>query len=241
MAVVREVRPAALGEFEEAFRVLRTRPDFETRLFDRVFDDATMAEVRRVVASLRPADLEIHEARRFGRFVVHDHPYLTELQRRTVDLVSRAAGEPVAPAYNFLSLYGARGVCPLHMDSPESKWTLDLCLDQGAPWPIRFSRVLPWPEPGEEEWAAGDWEERVKGDPSHHFSTVSLEPGQAVLFSGSAQWHYRDPMPAGAGKRSCDLLFFHYAPAGTAELLRPENWARRFGIPELGEDPGLSP
>ncbi len=238
MALVREVKPAALGEFVDAFRVLRTRPDFEVARFKGVFDDETLAEVRRVVASLRPADLEIHEARRFGRFVVHDHPLLTELQGRTVDLVSEAAGEPVEPAYSFLSLYGSHGVCPLHMDAPEAKWTLDLCLDQGAPWPILFSQVRPWPEPGEQVWREEDWEERVKGSPSLRFTTVSLEPGEAVLFSGSGQWHYRDAIPAGRGKRFCDLLFFHYIPVGAAELVRPENWARLFGIPELaGEAP----
>jgi hypothetical protein len=87
------------------------------------------------VASLRPTDLELHEARTFGRFVVHDHPYFTELQQHIVPLVSAAVGEPVEAAYNFLSLYGGLGVCPPHMDSPEAKWTLDLCLNQSAPWP----------------------------------------------------------------------------------------------------------
>jgi hypothetical protein len=32
-------------------------------------------------------------------------------------------------------------------------------------------------------------------------------------------------------------LFFHFIPRGTAELVKPQNWARLFGIPELG---GLS-
>lgn len=230
---MREAKPEALGEFTDAFRVLRTRPDFEVTRLDRVFDDETLGEIRGLVASLRPADLEIHEARKFGRFVVHDHPLLAELQARTVDLVSWAAGEPVEPAYSFLSLYGSRGVCPLHMDSPEAKWTLDLCLDQGAPWPIHFSQVRPWPEPGERAWRGKDWEGRVKRSPAHRFSTFALEPGQAVVFSGSSQWHYRDPIPEGGGKRFCDLLFFHYIPRGTAEIVRPENWARLFGIPEL--------
>ena len=99
----------------------RTRPDFQVRLFERPFDDHTLHEIRRVVLSLRPTDLELHEARAFGRFVVHDHPFFTELQQRTVPLVSEAVGEPVETSYNFLSLYGSQGVCPPHMDSPEGK------------------------------------------------------------------------------------------------------------------------
>ena len=30
-------------------------------------------------------------------------------------------------------------------------------------------------------------------------------------------------------------LFFHFIPRGTAELVRPRNWARLFGIPELDQ------
>jgi hypothetical protein len=38
-------------------------------------------------------------------------------------------------------------------------------------------------------------------------------------------------------KQFCSLLFFHFIPKGAAELVRPKNWARLFGIPELS---GLS-
>ena len=61
------------------------------------------------------------------------------------------------------------------------------------------------------------------------FTAYTLQPGQAVLFSGSSQWHYRDPMPPGAGRRFCDLLFLHYVPAGTRDASRPQAWAQLFG------------
>ena len=73
--VIQKVRPGALDKFTEAFRVFHTRPDFKVRIVERVFDDEQLTEIRRTVASLRPTDLELHEARRFGRFVVHDHPF----------------------------------------------------------------------------------------------------------------------------------------------------------------------
>ena len=63
-----------------------------------------------------------------------------------------------------------------------------------------------------------------------------MEPGQAILFSGSSQWHYRDAMPALSTKSSCDLLFLHFIPRGTRELLNPLKWARLFDIPELVKD-----
>jgi len=232
-AIIRTARPDALASFVDAFRILHTRPDFKVQFFEHPFDAATMEEIRLVTASLRPTDLELHEARRFGRFVVHDHPFFTELQQRTVPWVSEAVGEPVEAKYNFLSLYPSKGVCAVHMDAPEAKWTLDLCIDQAAPWPIYFSAVQPWPDSVAEAWRNEGWENNIKQSRSLEFTSHTLEPGQAVIFSGSSQWHYRDPMPEASGKQFCTLLFFHFIPKGTAELVRPKNWARLFGIPEL--------
>lgn len=123
-AIIQTVRPDALAAFVDAFRILRTRPDFRVRLFERPFDDHTLQEIRRVARSLRPTDLELHEVRAFGRFVVHDHPFLTELQQRTVPPVSEAVGEAVEISYNFLSLYESQGVCPPQMDSPKASGPL---------------------------------------------------------------------------------------------------------------------
>ncbi len=233
--ILQKVRPEVLNDFIEAMRVFHTPLDFQVKRFERVFDDDTMAEIKRVVSSLRPTDLELHEARMFGRFVVHDHPFFTELQHRTVALVSEAAGEPVEVSYNFLSLYSKLGVCPPHMDAPQAKWTLDLCIHQSIPWPIHFSQIVPWPETNGEAWPKEDWENRVKQSPSLRFTPQTMTPGQALLFSGSSQWHYRDPIPDTGRAETCDLLFFHFIPQGTRELVRPGSWARIFGVPELGE------
>lgn len=238
--IICKVKPEALAAFEDAMRVFRTRPDFGVTAFERLFDDDTMEEIRRVVSNLKPTDFEVHEARQFKRFIVHDHPYFTELQQRLTHLVCEATGELVEPNYNFLSLYSAMGVCPVHMDSPEAKWTLDLCLNQSEPWPIYFSQIQPWPEidPDSEPpaWLAGDWEQSIKHAPSSNFQAHSMEPGQAILFSGSSQWHYRDAMSVPSRKSFCDLLFFHFVPLGTKELLKPVNWAHHFDIPELAKD-----
>jgi len=234
-AIVRRVRPQALPAFEQAFEVLQTRKDFQVDLIEHVFDDDTLDEIRRVVRTLKPSDLEIHEATSFKRFVVHDHPYFTELQRQIVPLVSAAAGEPVEVSYNFLSLYSAMGVCPVHLDSPQAKWTLDFCIDQSVEWPIYFSQPHSWSEIEDQSWTDENWAEVVKQSPAIRFRSCTLQPGQAILFSGSSQWHYRDPMPTTDRNARCDLLFFHFVPQGSGELLKPQNWARLFGIPELAD------
>jgi len=181
---------------------------------------------------LKPTDLEFHEAKGFGRFVVHDHSFFTELQQHTAPLVSEIAGERVEAAYNFLSLYSRRGVCAVHLDSPKSKWTLDLCVDQTAMWPIYLSDVQAWPDSVANEWGA-NWETEIKNSESLSFTPFVLQPGQALIFSGSSQWHYRDPMPGGSPEQFCTLLFLHYFPMGAADIVKPKNWARLFGAPEL--------
>jgi hypothetical protein len=236
-SIIRAVRPDALAGFVDGFRILHTRADFQVKFLEQPFDESTVAEIKRAIAALRPTDLEFHEARIFGRFVVHDHPFFSELQQRMIPWVSELAGEPVEARYNFLSLYTSKGVCAVHMDAPEAKWTLDFCIDQGAPWPIYFSEVQPWPDSVNEEWKNEGWENHIKQSKSLEFTGYTLQPGQALLFSGSSQWHYRDPMPEAHGKQFCTLLFFHFIPGGTAEIIKPLNWSRLFGIPELN---GLS-
>ncbi len=233
--IIRTVRPGALNAFVDAFRVFHTRPDFEPAPVERPFDDETMQDIRQATALLGPKDLELREAHSFGRFVVQDHPFFTELQRRVVPLVSDYVAEDVDPTYNFLSLYTSKGVCPVHMDAPGAKWTLDLCVEQSAPWPIYFSDVRPWPDAETETWPEENWQDAIKRSPAVRFTPHTLHPGQAVIFSGSSQWHYRDAMPDAGPNSFCTLLFLHFIPRGTSELLQADNWARLFSIPELGQ------
>ena len=225
-------RPSKLPEFERGLAPLRTDPGFETRKISRVFDAATHGRIRETIEGLGRERLELHEVRDFGRFIVHDIPYFTELQNGLTDLVSDAVGERVEPCYNFLSLYTKAGSCAPHMDAPMAKWTLDVCIDQSAAWPIHFSQVVDWPD--EDFRREPGWEERIKRDPHLHYSTFSLLPSEAVIFSGSSQWHFRDRMPtSGAPGGFCNLLFFHYFPAGMRELCDPANWHEIFDVPEL--------
>lgn len=234
-AIIATVKPAALSAFDGELSVFHTRKDFTAHVIDRVLDEVTMTHVLETVRALKPTELELHEARRFGRLIVHNHALFTKLQQDMVELVGDVVGEPVEPQYNFLSRYANLGVCEMHMDGPDAKWTLDLCLAQSGPWPIHFSQVVDWPDVFSEEWREPGWADRLKRSPSLTFSPVTLEPGQAVVFSGSSQWHYRNPIPAGTGRQFCDLLFFHFIPRGTSRLASPSNWAEYFGIPELGE------
>lgn len=233
-AIIERVRPDVLPDFIRALAPLQTAPSFRTTVLEQPFDAETLGAVRDVVKNLRPTDLELHEARKFGRFVVHDHPMFVELQRRAVPIVSEIAGEPVESSYSFLSLYSTRGVCAVHLDAPQAKWTFDLCIDQNAPWPIYFSDVRPWPDRHElANYGGADWQERIKTSPSLKFSEFRPRVGEAIVFSGSSQWHYRDPIDPAGGSAFCTLLFMHFIPRGMADLLDPRHWAAALRVPEL--------
>jgi hypothetical protein len=231
--ILRQTRPDVLPRFEEACRIFRTPTDFSVRHLDKAFDVQMLDEIRQIVRNLQPADLELHEARNFRRFVVHNHPRFLEIQGEIAAWVSELAGEELDVSYNFLSLYSSSGVCPVHLDAPQAKWTLDVCLDQSVEWPIHFSQTLDWNSFEGKTWS-DDWDQQVRSDPALTFTPKVLQPGQAILFSGSSQWHFRDPMPVVSGKRAhCDLLFFHFIPKDSAALVKPANWARLFDVPDL--------
>lgn len=227
---LRHVRPDALPGFVEAFRVLRTRPGFETRIVEP-FDAASLTEIRAAVAAVPPGALETYEVLTLGRFLVHELPTLESIHRAAAPLVSELVGEDVEPSFRFLGLYSTRGVVPLHIDSPDSKWTIDLCIDQSGPWPIFISQVVDWPEP-RREWPSG-WEDAILGARENRFTRYVLQPGQAAVFSGSGQWHYRDPIPQQNGLPFCNQIFLQYVPRGSLPLLHPKQWPALFDIPEL--------
>ena len=230
---IQRVCPERLTDFIRTFDVLRTSPVFSTRRVSDVFDEATMARLRQTVRTLPAHTLELHEAKVFGRFVVHDNPIVAELHSSLVELMSSLVGEDVEPSYSFISLYSRCGRCPIHLDSPEAKWTLDLCLDQSALWPIHLSKVVPWPEDLLECDEKG--EARLKHRPNVTFESVTLNPGEAAVFSGSSQWHYRNDIRTIGDNKFCNLVFFHFVPRGMKAKVKPRNWAEMFGIPQLAE------
>lgn len=225
--------PTRLESFTHAFDQLRTRADFQTQLHDSLFSEEQLRTIRAARGAIKPGMLELHELSRHGRFVVHDHPLLVELHAAMAPVVSELVGEKVEPMYTFIALYNGNGVCPVHLDAPVSKWTLDFCIDQSEPWPIAFSEVVPWPEgfdPRLEEW-----ERHIRLSSGHHFSSFSMQPGQSVVFSGSSQWHYRDLFTNSDPRTHCDLLFLHFITAGMKEVSEWKNWEGLFSAPGLTE------
>lgn len=231
--IIGRVAPHKLRDFVGSFEVFRVPADFRPRFVPAFLSQDQLQRIREEIRSIPMEHMNLREMKDFGRFIVHDWPLFTALQAELVDRVSELAGEALEPSYNFLSLYTNLGVCAPHMDAPSAKWTLDMCVSQSEPWRISFSQVVPWPATlAELENFDPD---ALRADPRVHFEPQLLMEGDAVVFSGTNQWHYRDALPKGPGRRFCDLLFFHYIPRGTRELVQPQNWAHLFDVAELSE------
>jgi hypothetical protein len=218
-----------LDEFVAGFDVLRTKSDFELQFVDAVFDNETFDLVLETVHALPYVVLEHYESESFGRSLLRHHPFFTTLQVSLSPRVSELVGEEVSPAYNFLSLYRGLGRCDPHLDQPLSKWTLDICIEQSVEWPIYISQVVDWPA---EAPPVAPTIEGLRADSSLRCKPVTLAPNRGVLFSGSSQWHFREPI-AGRGSDFCHLLFLHYLPTGAEALANPRAWAEYFDMPEL--------
>lgn len=236
---IAEHHPKKLDEFIVRLDVLRTDPNYKIKEIPGIFSQDMLDFVKKIILINLKSKMELHESESFGRHVLHNSPIFDKIQATLTDRVSDWVGEAVEPSYNFLSLYSQRGVCEPHIDSVNAKWTLDICIEQSNPWPIYFSQIVPWLEEVPE--LSKNWQQDLKNDPHLKFESKVLEPGNAILFAGSSQWHYRDPMPQTSKPGFCHLLFLHYIPKGASDIVHPHLWADVFKIPELAPIMGGKP
>lgn len=221
-----EHEPDRLGEFVEAFEALRVPASFEPLVLQDAVSPAERRDMVEAIAAIDPVQLEAHELDSFGRHTVHD--FFADFRGRAQEIVEGSVGMDLEPSYDFLSLYRDVGVCETHLDAPNAMWTLDIVLDQSALWPLHVSRVVPWPSDTD-----GATHVPALDDLAMSWQSIDLDVGEAVVFGGSNQWHGREPMPTQTPPGWAHLVFFHFIPAGTADLVNPDHWPELFDLPEL--------
>ena len=150
----------------------------------------------------------------FVRTYAHNVPFFVGIHRQLTDLASEIFGEPVKPSYSFLSMYQDDGICPLHIDRPQCRYTIDYLIrqTQPEPWPIRIGdpmsdddrRMLDEAGDGHPK-SPDDIDARIAAENWHE---VLLQPNEAVCYSGTNSWHYRPERLRG----TADLVFFHFVP-----------------------------
>lgn len=228
---IKENHPQKLETFIEALAPFYTRKDFEIIKLSNFLSPEILEESKALIKKLEVEKQEAHEFMRFGRIVVHNHEYFNQIHSSITEAISEFVGEELEASYNFLSLYNNLGICKVHMDSPEAKYTVDLCIEQSTDWKIFISQRKDWIEDFEEN--GQNWQSQIKNDPDNHFKPYSITPGSGIVFSGSSQWHYRDRIFEPDQVHFCHLIFFHFFPKGMKKFINPNNWAKIFEIPEL--------
>lgn len=137
-----------------------------------VFEDLSrhIHELRRIYEGTPYHDLGEPEHNKFNRWYWHNLPLLRRLHYSSAlaSVAEKVFPEAVKPSYVFLSMYGEGGICPLHTDRPQCKYTIDLCISQRNTWPIIISD-----------------------------KPYVLEPNQAVAYSGTDHPHYRNVIDEG--------------------------------------------
>lgn len=121
------------------------------------------------------------------RLARHNDPLAVLLHGQLTPSVQEELGVPIKPSYSFMASYLDGAVLKPHTDREQCKYTLDLCVEDsggGGPWPLYVS----------------DQE-------------VLLESGDAVLYLGCEQAHYRNRKPDG---KVANLIFFHFVDADFA-------------------------
>lgn len=188
---------------------ITTGPLIVRNLFDSSIHEAIIGFLDERVP-LMPVGLDETE---FVRTYAHNVPFFVNIHKKLVDTANQIFGEKVKPSYSFLSMYKDNGICPLHIDRDQCRYTIDYLIrqDQPEPWPILIgdhmtddAREQVFTEslhPTEEEAIQA----RIAIENWHR---VELNPNDAVCYSGTHSWHYRPERLRG----TADLVFFHFVP-----------------------------
>jgi hypothetical protein len=174
---------------------------FETNIYRKIL--AFMSDIVPII----PKDSDSTE---FNRTYAHNVPFFRTIHVQLAEYASGIFGEKVKPSYVFLSMYNKGGQCPLHLDRPQCRYTIDylIRMDQKEPWPIHIG-----PQMSDQDRAAIDhshFEGKQIKDviESVNWSEALLRPNDAVCYSGTNAWHYRPTKSKG----KADLVFFHFVP-----------------------------
>lgn len=151
----------------------------------------------------------------FVRRYANNVPLFVGIHKQLAEFASDLFGEKVKPSYSFLSMYEDNGTCPLHIDRPQCRYTIDYLIrqTQPEPWPICIGDHMTdeqrqaLDDAGEGHPTGDDIQTRINAETWH---TVLLNPNDAVCYSGTHSWHYRPERLSG----TADLIFFHFVPDG---------------------------
>jgi hypothetical protein len=199
-----------------SFGTLRLGPVHIQQVFDNATHSAICSFLDERVPLLSLGVPLNKDDDQFVRRYAHNVPFFVGIHKQLAEFASDLFGEKVKPSYSFLSMYEDNGTCPLHVDRPQCRYTIDYLIrqTQAEPWPIHIADQMT-----DEQRKAIDDDQN--GHPEtdeaiqariaeENWHTVLLNPNDAVCYSGTHSWHYRSERLRG----TADLIFFHFVPDG---------------------------
>ena len=124
-----------------------------------------------------PGDTQVEKSRAAYDYV----PFLELLVDKTSH-VTEVCGENVLPTYCYARVYHTGADLKVHTDRPACEVSITLNLGSDVPWPIFIQK------------------------PSGETASVTLGPGDAVLYLGCVAPHWRDEFTGDY----CNQVFLHY-------------------------------
>lgn len=105
-----------------------------------------------------------------------------ELLCELTKTITEQSGTTVVPTYSYIRVYRTGDDLKKHSDRPSCEISVTVNLGGDCDWPIHIER------------------------PDHSIASMTLKPGDAMLYLGCQAQHWRDPIP---GSR-CVQVFLHY-------------------------------
>ncbi len=132
------------------------------------------------------------------RHVYYQDPLNQFVHRQLAAIVAEVAPEPIKPSYCYLASYRFGSRLYKHTDREQCEWNVSLQLDNSP----TIAMAKAWPIFLE-----------IRGKPRK----VTLDVGDAVIYSGTRIPHWRPPLPKG---RTTTLCFFHFVKKSFKGSLR---------------------
>ena len=147
----------------------------------------------------------------FHRKCLHDEAFFKKIHQDIfTPIVLKRTGENLKPSYSFISHYDSEeSICPIHTDRPQCYLTLDVCLKQHMAWPLYVN-----PELIDNFF---EYSQEKKDLAYQNSIEFILEPGDALIYYGSRQPHWRKKIASG---NFCFMAFFHFVPEDFAGGLK---------------------
>jgi hypothetical protein len=122
---------------------------------------------------------------------IYGDPVAMFLQSALAAFAGRAVQRTLLPSYTWSYRYLPGATLERHRDRPQCRWNISLCVDTDAPddrvsWPLHLQ------------------EDRGP-------CALPTELGEAVLYSGTDTWHWREPLDS---PHAVTFSLFHYVEPG---------------------------